>query len=384
LAEVKIKQFMLDRKLTSSSFASLDEPIASGTSVTLDLLRIGSALVVFLCHCIQFLMPAMLPKVQPLAHHAVLIFFVLSGYVIAFSVSRQEQLGLRSYVVSRLSRLYSVVIPALLLTALLFFAGTLLFPAFYAEMSRGSDYLRILCSAAFLQSIWFLSAAPPTNAPLWSLSYEAWYYLIFGCAVLIRSKHWKILFTGIAAFMAGPNILLLLPVWLIGVAAFLLRKIRATNSGSPVLAGTLLCAASAGISACANSLPNLPREVGLSPLYYSSAFISDWLFGICIGIFIVAIDLFNLAVSPVLCSRIRAASEYTFPIYLYHYPVIVFIAAAISSTSINGISVALTSLLAFVLVMILSLTTERYRPLWLKSTHSLAAHLPRIILRHKR
>lgn len=88
------------------------------TSAFLDVLRIAAALVVFVNHLAQFWSPRTFAVTAPVAHGAVVVFFVLSGYVIAYSTLAREQ-SVRRCAVARLSRLYSVVIPALLLTWLL-------------------------------------------------------------------------------------------------------------------------------------------------------------------------------------------------------------------------------------------------------------------------
>ena len=61
---------------------------------------------------------------------AVVVFFVLSGFVIAYVTDTREQTA-RAYAVSRFSRVYSVIIPALLLTFAFDSAGQWLRPEFY-------------------------------------------------------------------------------------------------------------------------------------------------------------------------------------------------------------------------------------------------------------
>ena len=56
-------------------------------------------------------------------HTAVIVFFVLSGYVIAY-VSEVKENNVKAYWASRLSRLYSLAIPAVLLTPMLDVLGS--------------------------------------------------------------------------------------------------------------------------------------------------------------------------------------------------------------------------------------------------------------------
>ena len=51
-------------------------------------------------------------------HSAVVIFFVLSGYVITYVASERET-TLRDYALSRCARIYAVAVPTLLLTIVL-------------------------------------------------------------------------------------------------------------------------------------------------------------------------------------------------------------------------------------------------------------------------
>src|SRR5947209_5815746 len=117
--------------------------MAPATSAFLDLLRICAALVVFIFHCPQFWSPRLYAATAPLAHSAVIVFFVLSGYVIAFSTLSARQ-DAKRFAVARLSRLYSVILPALLLTFILQATGSYLNPEFYAQQSRGFDGVRYL------------------------------------------------------------------------------------------------------------------------------------------------------------------------------------------------------------------------------------------------
>lgn len=55
-------------------------------------------------------------------HEAVVVFFVLSGFVISFVVYDKNESALK-YISSRLTRIYSVAIPAIILTLLLYYIG---------------------------------------------------------------------------------------------------------------------------------------------------------------------------------------------------------------------------------------------------------------------
>jgi peptidoglycan/LPS O-acetylase OafA/YrhL len=88
-------------------------------SIYLDILRVLAAATVFLAHLSSMKNSGgFLWQFQNFGHPAVIVFFVLSGYLIQYSVTAREN-TLIDYAVARLGRLYSVVIPALLLTYVL-------------------------------------------------------------------------------------------------------------------------------------------------------------------------------------------------------------------------------------------------------------------------
>ena len=86
-------------------------------SLYLDVLRFGAAFTVFLAHySVQRISGGFFWPSFAYGHTAVLVFFVLSGFVIAWVTETRER-GLEDYVLSRAARLYSVIIPAFIITA---------------------------------------------------------------------------------------------------------------------------------------------------------------------------------------------------------------------------------------------------------------------------
>ena len=133
----------------------------------LHLLRWSAALVVVIGHAQMYLesvsgisAPAgsLLRYVGAHAHAAVMVFFVLSGFVVAYATERKcavdARYGLREYFIDRWSRIYSVLLPAILLTALIdWFARGL--PAFQNPTLIPQDHhlLRLLVNLAGLQGL---------------------------------------------------------------------------------------------------------------------------------------------------------------------------------------------------------------------------------------
>ena len=109
--------------------------MAGPVSLLLDFLRLAAAILVLYSHALVFWYPASVGSMPLVAHAAVIVFFVLSGYVIAFVSSRRE-VSAEAYAVARLARIASVGVPALLLTALLQLIGAHFNPDYYAAVSR--------------------------------------------------------------------------------------------------------------------------------------------------------------------------------------------------------------------------------------------------------
>jgi peptidoglycan/LPS O-acetylase OafA/YrhL len=177
-------------------------------------------------------------------HISVIIFFVLSGYLVggkAFEALRAGRFSPRRYLVDRLSRLYPPLLLAIVLTALCDFIGIAFFDGrgFYdypnsfhvagveAPVSASLNGAVALANLSFLQTI-----ASPTfgsNGPLWSLANEFWYYLIFPGAALLLSVRARtaLRYLGALALLALAAALLPLEMmilgipWLLGAVAYL-------------------------------------------------------------------------------------------------------------------------------------------------------------------
>jgi peptidoglycan/LPS O-acetylase OafA/YrhL len=169
-------------------------------------------------------------------HSAVMIFFVLSGYLVGGSIVRSLQQGRwswRQYLLARGARLYIVLIPALLLTVAL---DALEFSRSHGLLGNPDTGQAIISSvtihqnttvSVFLANLFFLQTilAPTlgSNTALWSLANEFWYYLIFPCLYLGFKKLYtlptRIIYISLALLMlifVGKEIALYFSVWLLG------------------------------------------------------------------------------------------------------------------------------------------------------------------------
>lgn len=192
-------------------------------SLYLDLIRLCAASFIVYSHSnVRFLLPEVLPLAK-FAHSAVTVFFVLSGYVVAFVTDQRERTP-QEYVASRTARILPLAMVAVLATPLIDMLGRSFEPDIYSGLAP-SDHilLRIGISLAFLCEIWTMSVMTFINVPYWSLCYEVWYYTIFGVHHFASQRYRTILIVGIC-LLIGPKILLMAPAWLAGVWIYRWRK----------------------------------------------------------------------------------------------------------------------------------------------------------------
>jgi len=158
----------------------------------LDVVRLLAAMTVFMGHfSTKRLSGSFMWPINAYSDVAVTVFFVLSGFVVAYATEIKEK-GLPEYCVSRLARMYSVVLPAVLLTVALDELGSKLQPALYASWNWTSDlsFLRFFTALTFTNMLWGVEVRQGTNAAYWSMGYEVPYYVIFGIMTFCRSR-WR-------------------------------------------------------------------------------------------------------------------------------------------------------------------------------------------------
>jgi peptidoglycan/LPS O-acetylase OafA/YrhL len=309
-------------------------------SIYLDLVRFSAAMMVFVVHANYQRFTGGLPvfwRFSHLGNDAVMVFFVLSGFVIAH-VAAQKERTLPEFAASRFARLYSVVIPALILTIALDAAGSHLDPSLYTGRWYEQDYplTRVLAGLTFTNELWFSYTRPFSNGPFWSLGYEAWYYALFAAAHYLRGNTRYAAVAAICLFI-GPKILVLLPVWLLGVWAY--RWAMASRLG--VGAGLALFLGSIGLYLAFRltggpdflydlSEQLLGKDLLYDKLSWSRRFLSSYFIGACVAAnFIGAVALAPaLRKLPGLVERpVRYLAGFTFALYLLHYPLLQFFAA---------------------------------------------------------
>jgi len=282
--------------------------IPEGLSIYLDLIRFLAATCVVLYHTWDFLYPG--AENHWPGHEAVVVFFVISGYVIVHAASRPG-VTLGVYIQHRVARIVPVAFAALLLGAAL-------------ALAAGENPLRgLLVNALFLGESGFWMVAAPANAPYWSLNYEVWYYIVFAAWIYAPRRH-RMLATVVAAALAGPKILVLMPVWLMGVWLYRHMPAMGKWQAPAVFAATIAAAAALHHFDVSASLRSWLYAV-FPPAWrlgHSTQFLYDLILGVVVCLhFAAAASLAPLcAMLRSLERPIRYLAGFTFSAYLFHTP----------------------------------------------------------------
>jgi len=178
-------------------------------------------------------------------HQSVMIFFVISGFLISKSaISSLSNNMFKIYLSNRLVRLYIVLIPALFITYILDYININYFGEYLGESTLQmivdrTNIETFIGNSLFLQEIFFSRFG--SNGPLWSLAYEFWYYIIFPLSIIFFYK--KTILQKIISLLLLLIILITLPmvilkffiVWLIGVSIWFIKEPLIKNPLIPFL-----------------------------------------------------------------------------------------------------------------------------------------------------
>jgi len=265
------------------------------------------------------------------SHVAVIVFFVLSGFLVGGSVLRTMRKGSfswKKYLFQRLTRLWVVLIPALLLGAALDTCGMHLLHS-QLDIYRAGPYIAPVIAgrytfSAFVGSVFFLQGIVTplfgTNGPLWSLSYEFWFYIFFPLlvTVLLGSKRTQV------RVPAGIllSVLVAMCGWKIG-AYFLVWLLGAGIAAVPLLLPSRL----RWISTCTAGLL-LYFTIYLELRRPINAFLSDFILGVVFSLFLwTVLHAGEVSVHPLYRKSAHSLSAMSYTLYLVHYPMLVLISA---------------------------------------------------------
>ncbi|MGB0506951.1 MAG: acyltransferase family protein [Pikeienuella sp.] len=322
--------------------------IGRNLSLYLDFWRVVAALTVFVSHLAypRFTQgDYILIRDLNLGSDAVVLFFVISGFVIAY-VSDKPDLSGRRFAFDRLTRLYSVAAPAVVFTLLADAIGVWVAPDAYSGWwHHAAPLWQSLTLGLSFSSEWFGSSFRlGSNGPFWSLSYEAGYYLLFGILVFAKGAwRWGAIVVAVAL---GPNILLLAPSWIFGVLAYRVSRRSAQNSVGiwlmlilPIMAYPVLLFYQAPYLLGLATLVVFGWDFTAS-LGFSDEFVWNGLVGALFAMHLIAVarlcsglgELSEVVSQPHLrVLNLRWWAGASFSIYLVHYPALQLLIALFPS-----------------------------------------------------
>ena len=299
-------------------------PLSRPLSLYLDCCRFLAAVLVVASHLAPYgiIAGSRDAWLLDLGRESVVVFFVLSGFVIAYT-TQHKNTDLRGYAVARCTRIYSVALPVLVLAfaAAGALAASGLVPAsqFY---QLGKPWLYLPLHLLFMGELWTISEPPPLLAPYWSLGYEVWYYVLFGALFYLRGRR-RILVAASLLLLMGPKLWLLLPVWASGVLAYRWGERLAIArplalAGWAATLGLLVLFKVSGTDVALRALGHAAWPFPGLPLKSADRYLADYV--VCI-----------LVVANFLCAKnavfpsllrierpVRWLASYTFTLYLVH------------------------------------------------------------------
>ncbi|KYC36853.1 hypothetical protein WA1_45160 [Scytonema hofmannii PCC 7110] len=276
-------------------------------------------------------------------YQAVIVFFVLSGFCISLTVIKSiENWSWKIYFINRLSRLYVVLIIALFLGLFLDYLGITIWDknSIYYRNFLGSNIIdspvvNRLKISIFIGNIFFLQNIRVTtfgsNDPLWSLSSEFWYYVLFPCILLIVYPKINLVTKFLHTFIVltifkfiGNSIAIYFFIWLLGTPVCLTGNLRIKNPIYKFL------------SILVSSLIFLLTLLLIKFNILMNSYLSDFILAIVTAILIYSllqdnrkqpVDSHAFWYSYKIISQKLAGFSYT--LYLVHMPILVFINACL-------------------------------------------------------
>lgn len=281
--------------------------------------------------------PVFLPLYAATAffHEAVVVFFVLSGFLIAgpnIDRVRTRSFSPKPYAIDRFTRIYVTAFPAMLLTLAADWAGRTLVP--WTGFYEGSNSLMLERVGAqfhdsardLLNNVAMLQPAHApmlgSNIPLWSLSFEVWFYVWFGLvAVAAQARRRSGLLVAVLATLGLVMFhwvaLVYLAIWCFGALAY-------QWEGWPpsIVLATLCFAASLAFSmkdGLALAVPNIPLKI------------SDPLVGLTFAWLLALMKRRSYRFLSRTEGVNQALSNFSYSTYVIHYPAMLFLVGLIAA-----------------------------------------------------
>ena len=337
-------------------------PLSPWFSFCLNWLRFGAAFVVLWGHG-QFLMGRGESSfIGSYGHTMVILFFVMSGYIIA-RTTKDGIPDIQTYLVHRLVRVYIVALPVVLLSFLIFGFYYYFGFDYFLEYENKFNFIHFLKSLFFLNHTWSSGDYLILNDPFWSLCFEFWYYLLFALIFYKNSIFYRLL--AIAIFLSmGPSLWVLFPIWLMGVLLVYLKPVNLDKNLLLLGAVVFFCMALAvngfGVDVYVQSYlsTHFPQIWILGP---ATKFITDNLVGLAFLIslwFLSSIQVFALRPKFVKIGSVLAG--FSFSLYLMHNLIFMIFDTTLGDDRLSQTEYVLATIVVVGLCYLFSRVTEAH------------------------
>jgi peptidoglycan/LPS O-acetylase OafA/YrhL len=290
------------------------------------------------------------------SHKAVIIFFVLSGYLVGGYYIKKIINRIDSpidYISARVARIYTVLIPGLIFTFVAMSCSINLFegqrllqstPAFFPQYMLSENTFTpwvATCNLIALQTIYCHQYG--LNLSLWSLSNECLYYIFFFCfANSFKHRFYALPTIAVVAVMLLPaaayadidrSIIYFmgLGIWLTGTLALVVSELPLHKPFSILISLAGLCIAV------------------LSEIYAFNFHLADFAFGVQAACILIIINI--LKPSPYLMKHwlIQVIAGMSYSLYEIHLPIMILL---LSIFGLYGLEKNWTSLIESIAIII--------------------------------
>ncbi len=284
-------------------------------------------------------------------HQAVLLFFVLSGFVIHLRYSQDlknnpesARFDWRDFVYRRARRLYPPLIFAMLLTFVLDSTGAAMhFPIYFQQTSYSLINLNVnphLDLATALGNLTFvMTTYVPvwgSNGPLWSLMFEWWFYMVYplfwafskrsiALATLVMILLFVLSFTPLGRLVAlAGNVFSLMLTWWLGALLADVYTGRLSIRFSRIAVLSVLLP------------PFLVLVIPISNLGGNLFTLQDiiWGYGFA-GFIALCLTWQQRGGSLRVLERLKPLGDMSYTLYVIHFPILVFLSGIVMSFSAN-------------------------------------------------
>ena len=253
------------------------------------------------------------------AHQAVVLFFLISGWLVGGSLMAKmgRPQALQAYAIDRLSRLWTVLIPTFVLMLLFGVLAGQLLPN-TIDYSRANSYSLLSFGGNLVGLQTVTMDAFGGNYPLWSLANETWYYLMFPLLLVLIAGSTAVrrtlaMLSLVAIALALPyDMTLYFLVWLLGAVC---SRVRVECSHAVRwLMLAVFCA-----------LAVYFRLTGSNDDLTAASFAQDIVYSIAFLLFLCSMHVTADPASHAL-ARLRSGAaffaEFSFTLYVFHIPLI--------------------------------------------------------------